>query len=69
MPPEAIYTVTEVYPSHVVLDGNHPLAGMALNQVKVIAVRPATDDENRGRAASPTTWSACSPTPPSSHLH
>ena len=27
---DAIYTVTEIYPSHVVLDGNHPLAGMAL---------------------------------------
>jgi len=24
MPPDAIYTITEVYPSHVVLDGNHP---------------------------------------------
>ena len=31
MPEDAIYTVTEVYPEHVVLDGNHPLAGMALN--------------------------------------
>ena len=30
MPEDAIYTVTEVYPEHVVLDGNHPLAGMAL---------------------------------------
>ena len=27
---DAIYTVTEVYPDHVVLDGNHPLAGIAL---------------------------------------
>src|SRR5689334_9579999 len=36
MPTEAIYTVTEVYDSHVVLDGNHPLAGMALRlHVKV----------------------------------
>src|SRR4026209_2876376 len=30
MPNDAIYTVTEVYPGHVVLDGNHPLAGIAL---------------------------------------
>jgi FKBP-type peptidyl-prolyl cis-trans isomerase SlyD len=30
MPADAIYTVTEIYPEHVVLDGNHPLAGMAL---------------------------------------
>jgi len=30
MPADAIYHVTEVYPEHVVLDGNHPLAGIAL---------------------------------------
>ena len=46
MPPEAIYTVTEVYPSHVVLDGNHPLAGMALRlHVSVRDVRAASEDE------------------------
>ena len=70
MPPEAIYTVTEVYPSHVVLDGNHPLAGMALNlQVKVIAVRPATDDEIEAGSVADDVVSLLSPTPPSSHLH
>jgi FKBP-type peptidyl-prolyl cis-trans isomerase SlyD len=46
MPADAIYTVTEVYPDHVVLDGNHPLAGMALNiEVTVRDVREATDVE------------------------
>jgi FKBP-type peptidyl-prolyl cis-trans isomerase SlyD len=46
MPADAIYVVTEVYPEHVVLDGNHPLAGMALRiALKVEAVRPATDEE------------------------
>ena len=46
MPADAIYTVTEVYPDHIVLDGNHPLAGMALNiEVTVRDVREATDDE------------------------
>lgn len=46
MPAEAIYTVTEVYSSHVVLDGNHPLAGMALRlHLKVRDVREATADE------------------------
>jgi FKBP-type peptidyl-prolyl cis-trans isomerase SlyD len=46
MPPDAIYTVTEVYPSHVVLDGNHPLAGMALRlHLTVRDVREATADE------------------------
>lgn len=44
--PDATYTVTEVYPSHVVLDGNHPLAGIALRlDLKVLDVREATEDE------------------------
>jgi FKBP-type peptidyl-prolyl cis-trans isomerase SlyD len=46
MPADAVYTVTEVYPSHVVLDGNHPLAGMALNiDLTVRDVREATAAE------------------------
>ena len=46
MPEDAIYTVTEVYPDHVVLDGNHPLAGIALRLALVVRdVREATDEE------------------------
>ena len=46
MPDDTVYTVTEVYPSHVVLDGNHPLAGLAIRMhVKVQGVRAATPDE------------------------
>lgn len=46
MPDDVIYTVTEVYPEHVVLDGNHPLAGIALRlHVKVLDVRQATEEE------------------------
>ncbi len=46
MPADAIYVVTEIYPSHVVLDGNHPLAGMALRlTLKVRAVREASREE------------------------
>jgi FKBP-type peptidyl-prolyl cis-trans isomerase SlyD len=46
MPADTIYLVTEVYPSHVVLDGNHPLAGMSLRMIiKVRDVREATDAE------------------------
>jgi FKBP-type peptidyl-prolyl cis-trans isomerase SlyD len=41
-----VYTVTEVYPTHVVLDGNHPLAGMALRlHLTVRDVREATASE------------------------
>lgn len=46
MPPDRIYTVTEVYPEHVVLDGNHPLAGIGLRiHVTVCDVREATEEE------------------------
>ena len=46
MPADAIYTVTEVYPTHVVLDGNHPLAGIALRlELAVRDVREATEEE------------------------
>lgn len=46
MPADTIYVVTEIYPSHVVLDGNHPLAGMALRlALTVRSVREATAEE------------------------
>ena len=46
MPADTVYTVTEVYPTHVVLDGNHPLAGMALRlHITARDVREATADE------------------------
>jgi FKBP-type peptidyl-prolyl cis-trans isomerase SlyD len=46
MPADAIYTVTEVYATHVVLDANHPLAGMALRlHLRVLDVREASADE------------------------
>ncbi|MBP7452397.1 MAG: FKBP-type peptidyl-prolyl cis-trans isomerase [Ottowia sp.] len=44
--PDTLLTLTELYPEHAVLDGNHPLAGIALRlDVKVVAVREATEDE------------------------
>ena len=46
MPADRIYVVTEIYPSHVVLDGNHPLAGMSLRlSIKVLEVRDASEAE------------------------
>lgn len=45
-PKNLFYTVTEIYPDHVVLDGNHPLAGIALRiRMKVESVREATEEE------------------------
>jgi FKBP-type peptidyl-prolyl cis-trans isomerase SlyD len=53
-PKDVLYTVTEIYPEHVVLDGNHPLAGIAIRlQLKVEAVREATEEEvGRGSAGT-----------------
>ncbi|MGH6640114.1 MAG: FKBP-type peptidyl-prolyl cis-trans isomerase [Polaromonas sp.] len=46
IPHDHIYTVTEIYPEHVVLDGNHPLAGIAIRlTAKVESVRDATEQE------------------------
>lgn len=45
-PKDLVYFVSEIYPEHVVLDANHPLAGIALRlKLKVHAVREATPDE------------------------
>jgi FKBP-type peptidyl-prolyl cis-trans isomerase SlyD len=53
-PKDVLYTVTELYPEHVVLDGNHPLAGIALRlKLRVEAVREATAEEiGRGSAGT-----------------
>ena len=53
-PKDALYTVTEIYPEHVVLDGNHPLSGIALRiEIKIEAVREATEEEiGRGSAGT-----------------
>ena len=46
IPPDHIYTVTDVYPEHVVLDGNHPLGGIAIRlALKIESVREATEPE------------------------
>ena len=45
-PKDTLYTVTDIYPEHVVLDGNHPLAGIAIRlHMKVEGVREATEEE------------------------
>ncbi|MBL8349501.1 MAG: peptidylprolyl isomerase [Burkholderiaceae bacterium] len=70
MPAQAIYTITEIYPDHVVLDGNHPLAGIALRlKVKVHAVREATEDETAARSVDEGAVSLLHAAPGSPHLH
>ena len=49
-----LYTVTDVAAGKVVLDGNHPLAGMALRFFcQVLSVRRAQPEEIRGGVSSP----------------
>lgn len=49
---DALLTVTDLYPEHVVLDGNHPLAGILLRlDLKVNAVRAASEEEQARRSA------------------
>lgn len=47
-----LLTITEIYPEHVVIDGNHPLAGMALRlHLKVQQVRAARTEEIERKSA------------------
>jgi FKBP-type peptidyl-prolyl cis-trans isomerase SlyD len=49
---ELVFTVTDIAEDKVVLDANHPFAGMALKfSCTVVDVRPATDAEIQNRAA------------------
>ena len=70
MPADAVYSVTEVYPTHVVLDGNHPLAGVALRlELKVMDVREATELEIEAGSIGQPVFSVISGAPSGSHLH
>jgi FKBP-type peptidyl-prolyl cis-trans isomerase SlyD len=70
LPKEAVYTVTEVYPEHVVLDGNHPLAGIALRLDLVVRdVREATAEEIESGSIGAPVFTVMNTVPPGSPLH
>jgi FKBP-type peptidyl-prolyl cis-trans isomerase SlyD len=70
MPEDTVYTVSEIYPSHVVLDGNHPLAGIALRlQLKVHDVREACALEIEQRSVAGGLFSVGDSEPGSGTLH
>lgn len=70
MPADAIYTVTEVYPSHVVLDGNHPLAGIALRlDLTVRDVREASADEIERSSVGDASLTVLGTVPAAPRLH
>ncbi len=65
-PLNALFTVTDIYPEHVVLDANHPLAGIALRlHLKVEGVREATEEEI-GRGSTGTGFFRVQPQAPGS---
>ena len=70
LPAEAVYNVTEVYPEHVVLDGNHPLAGIALRLHMVVRdVREASADEIEARSVGAPVFTVMNTARPGSTLH
>jgi FKBP-type peptidyl-prolyl cis-trans isomerase SlyD len=73
MPADAIYIVSEIYPEHVVLDGNHPLAGIALRlDIQVHDVREASEEEIEARTVGGTPLTVLgggTATPTNSMLH
>ena len=70
LPADAIYTVTEVYPSHVVLDGNHPLAGIALRLDLVVRdVRAATEQELEAGSVGQPVFTVMNTAPSGTQLH
>ena len=70
VPRNGLYIVSEIYPEHVVLDGNHPLAGMALRlKLGVAGVREATEEEI-GRGTTGTSFfNISSSAPDGDYLH
>jgi len=70
MPDDVFYAVTEIYPSHVVLDGNHPLAGMALRlKLQVRDVREASAEEVEAGSLGSAGISVLSGAPPDATTH
>lgn len=70
MPNDLIYTITEVYDSHVVLDGNHPLAGIALRlSLKVRDVRAASSEEIENRSVGQPVFTVMNTVPPGQGIH
>jgi len=69
-PKDALYIVTEIYPEHVVLDANHPLAGIALRlSLQVQGVREATPEEIERRSAGTGFFRVQAQAPGSDSLH
>jgi FKBP-type peptidyl-prolyl cis-trans isomerase SlyD len=70
LPKETVYTVTEVYDTHVVLDGNHPMAGVAIRiALTVCDVREATAEEIEQGSVAESTFFLAPQVPPDETIH
>ena len=68
LPKDELYTVSEIYPQHLELDGTHPLAGNAIRlDMTVKSVRDATEDEV-GRGTAGTGFFKIPPSAPGNDL-
>ena len=69
-PADRLYFVSEIYPEHVVMDGNHPLAGIALRlQLRIHLVREATEEEIGRGTLGTGFFQVQSGSPPDATLH
>lgn len=69
-PRDLLYTVTDIYPDHVVVDGNHPLAGIGIRlSLKVESVREATEEEVGRRTAGTGFFKVQAQAPGGTSLH
>ncbi|MGL4666543.1 MAG: FKBP-type peptidyl-prolyl cis-trans isomerase [Saezia sp.] len=67
---DVIFNVTEVYDNYVVVDGNHPLAGISLRvHLEVVDVREATEEEIQSQSASENILTILSPLPAAKQIH
>lgn len=70
LPADHLVTITEIYPKHLVLDGNHPLAGMGLRlHLRVRDVRAASPDEIRRGSAGRSFFRLQAEPPGSPSIH
>ena len=70
MPENVLYTVTEVYPNHIVLDGNHPLAGIGLRMhLTLLDVRAATESEVEAGSVGEPIFRVQTSAPPDEPIH
>lgn len=70
VPADTIFNVTEVYDEHVVVDGNHPLAGISLRlHIDIIDVRTATEEEIQRRSTTQNMFTILNPLPANHQIH